>query len=236
MRFVLIAITGLFCCLSLHAQGFQPGVYDGLQYQLLSNMIDGTNKPALVLFLHGGHARGDDNQKQIQLQAVKDISAYIVKSKIPAYFLVPQCPSGMEWIPNQGVPGCEEKVLGLIRKYADEMDIDKDRIYLCSVSMGSWASWVLVKENPDLFAAAFIASGNHRAVSPEQLIGTPLYLTVGSLENTRDAIKWMADEIEKSGGTVEFDILSGCDHPRACKKAFSAKRLGWLFSQKKSNE
>ena len=234
MRRILSIVFCLLPPISLCAQGFVPMEYDGLPYQVLASNTVGVEKPALVVFLHGGHARGEDNQKQIQLQAVKDIAAYIVKNKMPAYFLVPQCPSGMEWIPNQGSTGCKEKVLGLIKKYADEMDIDKNRIYRCSVSMGSWASWVLVKENPDLFAAAFIASGNHKAVSPEQLTGTPMYITVGSRERTVDAIKWLATETQKDGGTVQFDVLTGCDHPGACNKAFTAKRLKWLFEHKRA--
>ena len=218
---------------SLHAQQFEPMEYNGLLYQQLTSNIDGSKNPALVVFLHGGHARGGDNQKQIRLQAVKDIKGFILKNEMPAYFLVPQCPSDMEWIPNRGAPGCKDKMLGLIQEFIAEKGIDTDRIYLCSVSMGSWASWVLVKENPDLFAAAFIASGNHRSVSPEQLTGTPLYITVGSHERTLDAIKWMATKIQEAGGMVEFDTLVGCDHPKACNKAFTAKRLKWLFDQMK---
>ena len=75
-----------------------------MPYQVLASNTVGAERPALVVFLHGGHARGEDNQKQIQLQAVKDIAAHIIKNKMPAYFLVPQCPSGMEWIPNRGAP------------------------------------------------------------------------------------------------------------------------------------
>ena len=235
MKRTLFIVIGLLLSVALNAQMFEPKEYDGLLYQQLANKIDGAEKPALVLFLHGGHARGDDNQKQIQLQAVKDIKDYILKNNMPAYFLVPQCPSDMEWIPNRGAPGCKDKVLGLIQEYVEEKGIDTDRIYLCGVSMGSWASWVLVKENPDLFAAAFIASGNHRGVSSEQLTGTPLYITVGSQERSLDAIKWMAGEIQKVGGNVQFDVLTGCDHPKACNKAFTAKRLKWLFEQKKSS-
>jgi predicted peptidase len=233
MRRIICLVLFLLLPVLLHAQLFEPMEYDGLQYQVLTSNIDSAEKPALVVFLHGGHARGEDNQQQIQLQAVKDIKDYILKNNMPAYFLVPQCPSDMEWIPNRGAPGCKDKVLGLIQEYIAEKSIDPNRIYLCSVSMGSWASWVLVKENPDLFAAAFIASGNHKSVSPEQLTSTPLYITVGSQERSLDAIKWMASEIQKAGGTVEFDTLTGCDHPKACNKAFSVKRLQWLFEQKK---
>ena len=232
MKKYIFAFSLFFASMAVFAQNFEPMEYDGLPYQQLASDIDGAEKPALVVFLHGGHARGEDNQKQIQLEAVKDIKDYILKNNMKAYFLVPQCPSDMEWIPNRGAPGCKDKVLGLIQKYIAEKSIDPGRIYLCGVSMGSWASWVLVKENPDLFAAAFIASGNHKGVSPEQLTGTPLYITVGSQERSLDAIKWMATEILKAGGIVEFDTLTGCDHPKACNKAFTAKRLKWLFEQK----
>ena len=228
----ILTFTLLLAGLTAFAQEFEPMEYDGLQYQVLANNIDGEEKPALVVFLHGGHARGEDNQKQIQLRAVKDIKDFILKDNMPAYFLVPQCPSDMEWISNRGAPGCKDKVLGLIRKYLDDNGVNPKRIYLCSVSMGSWASWILVKENPDLFAAAFIASGNHRGVSPEQLTGTPLYITVGSEERSLDAIKWMATEIQRAGGNVRFDVLNGCDHPKACHKAFTDKRLQWLFEHK----
>lgn len=234
MKRIILILLLLFAGLRLNAQQFEPMEYEGLQYQQLVNKIDGAEKPALVIFLHGGHARGEDNQKQIQLQAVQDIKDYILKNNMPAYFLVPQCPSDMEWIPNRGVSGCKDKVLELIQKCIAEKDIDPSRIYLCSVSMGSWASWVTVKENPDLFAAAFIASGNHRGVSPEQLTSTPLYITVGSQERSLDAIKWMATEIQNAGGKAKFDILTGFDHPKACNKAFTAKRLKWLFEQRKA--
>ena len=232
MKKYIFAFSLFFASMAVFAQNFEPMEYDGLPYQQLASSIVGAEKPALVVFLHGGHARGEDNQKPIQLQAVKDIKDYILKNNIPAYLLVPQCPSDMEWIPNRGAPGCKDKVLGLIQEYIAEKGIDPSRIFLCSVSMGSWASWVLVKETPDLFAAAFIASGNHKGVSPEQLTGTPLYITVGSQERSLDAIKWMATEILKAGGIVEFDTLTGCDHPKACNKAFTAKRLKWLFEQK----
>jgi len=234
MRSIKYIVLCLLLPVHLHAQQFEPMEFDGLLYQHLGCNIDGSDKTALVVFLHGGHARGEDNQKQIQLQAVKDIKEYILKNKMPAYFLVPQCPSDMEWIPNRSAPGCKDKVLGLIQEYIDDKGIDPSRIYLCSVSMGSWASWVLVKEHPDLFAAAFIASGNHRGISPEQLTGTPLYITVGSEERSLDAIEWMAKEIQKAGGTVEFDVLMGCNHPNACNKAFTPKRLKWFFKWKKN--
>lgn len=95
MRRLLFAFACLFLSLSLYAQEFEPMEYDGLKYRQLFNNPDSTGNPALVVFLHGGHARGDDNLSQIKLPAVNDIKDYILKNGIPAYFLVPQCPASI---------------------------------------------------------------------------------------------------------------------------------------------
>ena len=50
---------------------FEPLEYDGLPYQQLACNVKGAKKPSLVIFLHGGHARGNDNQAQIQLPAFR---------------------------------------------------------------------------------------------------------------------------------------------------------------------
>lgn len=224
----------IFCCLNMHAQTFVPDEHNGLKYQVLSSNLNGEDKPSLVVFLHGGHARGNDNQAQIQLPAVQDIAAYITDNNMPAYFIVPQCPADQEWIYNNGVPGCKEKVMSLIDSYISTKDIDKERIYLCSVSMGSWASWHILKEYPDLFAAAFVASGRPRGLYGSELVGTPLYVTVGSHERSMEPIRLFSIDIEKAGGIVKFDSLLGKDHRQACTIAFSAKRLDWLFAQRRT--
>ena len=68
MKKYILTVALLLVGMMAFAQQFEPMEYDGLRYQLLANYIDGAEAPALVVFLHGGHARGEDNQKQIQLQ------------------------------------------------------------------------------------------------------------------------------------------------------------------------
>jgi len=60
-----------FAAFAQDGRQFEPMEYDGLPYQQLACNIKGTKKPSLVIFLHGGHARGNDNQAQIQLPAVQ---------------------------------------------------------------------------------------------------------------------------------------------------------------------
>ena len=43
-------------------------------------------------------------------------------------------------------------------------------------------------------------------------------------------------QIKAAGGPVKIDIMSGMNHGTACDKAFTAKRLKWLFEQKKDSQ
>jgi hypothetical protein len=73
-------------------------------------------------------------------------------------------------------------------------------------------------------------------VSAKRFADIPLYVTVGSRERTADYLADFTSEIKDAGGTVEFDILSGCSHPEACSEAFTAKRLNWIFSQRQMRQ
>lgn len=50
--------------------------------------------PAFVLYLHGGHSRGSDNETQL---AVKIIGQYLLSHHIHAILAVPQCPDSLTW-------------------------------------------------------------------------------------------------------------------------------------------
>ena len=62
-----------------------------------SKICQGTSKPILVLYLHGGTSRGSDNLAQLNEAAVGEIYQYLVDHNIPSIFIVPQCPSGGSW-------------------------------------------------------------------------------------------------------------------------------------------
>ena len=98
--------------------------------------------------------------------------------------------------------------------------------------MGACGVWKLLKDNPKLFTAAIIASGQAQRAYPSDFTGIPLYVTVGSEERSYEALKWFSSEIEKAGGMVQFDVLLGQRHRDACDNAFTSKRFKWLFSQK----
>lgn len=211
------------------AQDFKPMEHDGLLYQELAcNNAEKGNKP-LVIYLHGRHASGNDNQRQLSQAGVQAIEKYLRKNAIPAFFLVPQCPEDYEWDGRNGKSGYTDKVENLITLYLKTKDIDTNRVYICGASMGACGTWKLLKDNPKLFAAALIASGQAQHEKPSDYTDTPLYVTVGSEERSCYALKWFTTEIRKAGGNVKFDVLFGQIHRNACDNAFSATRI-WCQS------
>ena len=68
-----------------------------LHFRLADIRHNVTENSILVLYLHGGSARGDDNEAQLCEAAVSVIYQYLYSHQIPATFIVPQCPSGGGW-------------------------------------------------------------------------------------------------------------------------------------------
>lgn len=228
-----ITLICLLLCLCMNAQEFEPKEYNGMLYQELASHVIDKEDAALVIYLHGRHASGNDNRKQLSQAGVQAIARYLKKNHVSAYFLVPQCPEDREWDGRDGKAGYTDSVEDLITLYMKTKYIDVSRIYICGASMGACGIWKLLKDNPKLFTAAIIASGQAQRAYPSDFTGIPLYVTVGSEERSYEALKWFSSEIEKAGGMVQFDVLLGQRHRDACDNAFTSKRLKWLFSQEK---
>ena len=231
-RYIVIFVT-LFISFHVKAQEFRSMEYNGLLYQEMICNDTQQDKLPLVIYLHGRHASGNDNQKQLSQAGVQEIEKYLRKNGLSACFLIPQCPEGQEWAGREGKPSYTDRVVELIAHYVKTKDIDSSRNYICGASMGAQGAWKLLRDNPNIFAAALIVSGQAQHAKPSNFADIPLYVTVGSKERSFEALKWFTTEIRKAGGKVKFDVLLGQRHRSACDKAFSTKRIKWLLSQEK---
>ena len=113
IAFLTVLVTSLFAM----AQDFMPMEHNGLLYQELVSCNDVKGKIPLIIYLHGRHASGNDNQKQLSQTGVQEIDKYLRKNAISAYFLVPQCPEDYEWDGRNGKSGYTDKVEDLINHY-----------------------------------------------------------------------------------------------------------------------
>ena len=128
MKRYIVLLTALVISHFAMAQDFKPMEHNGLLYQELVFCNDVKGKIPLVIYLHGRHASGNDNQKQLSQAGVQEIDKYLRKNAIPAYFLVPQCPEDYEWDGRNGNSGYTDKVVDLITFYLKTKDIDMNAL------------------------------------------------------------------------------------------------------------
>lgn len=229
----LVAIVAMASGLSAMAQTFDASniTFGGINMPYRVAHTSGMEKPSLVIYLHGGTSKGNDNEKQMGEPGIDIIANYINQRQIGAYFLVPQCPSDKSW------RGPMLSVLkALIDKYVMEGVVDKNSVYIFGGSMGGTGTWSMLSAYPGMFAAAMPVAGNPSKCDADKVASTPVYTVMGtsdqimSVETTADFI----DELNARNGTTKFDIEEGWTHEMTCTQSYTTQRLDWVFSQSKN--
>lgn len=189
----------------------------------------GTNiySPSLVVYLHGGSSRGNDNEKQLLEPAVDSIANYLVDNNINAIFLVPQCPQQGGWL------GKNARIIrNMIQREVTANAVDTNKIYIFGGSMGGTGTWNMVNLYPHLFAAAMPVAGNPSACSVDSVSQTPIYTVMGTEDNIMsiDVVVSFVDSLQFLDSDVRFDIEEGWTHENTCIKSYTQERLAWIFS------
>lgn len=136
---------------------------------------DGSKSYPLVVFLHGGGERGDDNQKTLTANQGATVWAKPQEqARRPAFVLVPQ---GRDtWDGGFGRTRNADNKIDLQRAFvpsddlstaqkllqqvlADYPGIDRKRLYLTGVSQGGLGTWAWNILEPQLFAAMVSVAG-----------------------------------------------------------------------------
>ena len=198
-----------------------------LPYRCAEVCHDG-NPVALVLYLHGGSSRGNDNEAQLNEAAVGIIYQYLVDHNIAATFIVPQCPAGGGWT------GTLRRVVNeLLKSRVNAGDIDDRRIYVMGGSMGGTGTWCQLSYFPDFYAAAMPVAGNPTGMDTASVATTPVYTVMGTADNIMsiDIVEEFQTEVIAAGGTFILDVETGWTHQNTCEQSYTDARLGWLFSQ-----
>lgn len=254
LRFTLCTL--LCIALSVNAQNeyernvFVPSQGDSLPYRLLRpEMEKAGEKYPLVLFLHGGGERGNDNDKQLVHGGQMFLNP-VNREKYPAYVLIPQCPTDGYWaynsrptsfIPaempiNQDISMVFRTLRQLLESYLKMPEIDKDRIYIVGLSMGAMGTYDMVGRYPELFAAAIPICGT---VNPKHLLNVKdiaFRIFHGDADNvvpvlgSREAYKIL----KMIGVYVDYIEFPGCGHDSWTPAFNYPGFMEWLFKQKKS--
>lgn len=193
---------------------------------------NGMGNQVLVIYLHGGSSKGNDNDTQMKEAGIDSIANYLDFKQLNAVYLVPQCPSDKSW----GGP-----MLGalkaLIDRYIPSESLDNTDIYIFGGSMGGTGTWSMLSAYPRLFSAAMPVAGNPSKCDADNVATTPIYTVMGtsdrimSVETASDFI----DELNVRGAITRFDIEEGWTHEVTCIQSYTTERLDWIFGHSRNS-
>ena len=195
-----------------------------------ADIIGNDDKASLVIYLHGGSSKGNDNETQLNEPAVDKISSWLYDNKKKAIMIVPQCPKDKSWLGTM-----LGSVKALLQQFVDKGVVDADRIYILGGSMGGTGTWNMLSAYPGFFAAAMPVAGNPTGLNAENVAQTPLFTVMG----TDDAIMKISNvesfitEMDKYGASYCFEIEQGWTHENVCKESYTDERLAWVFNHDK---
>lgn len=193
---------------------------------------DGVGNPSLVIYLHGGSSKGNDNDTQMKEAGIDSIANYLDFKQLNAVYLVPQCPSDKSWGgPMLGV------LKALIDSYVRLESLDDTDVYIFGGSMGGTGTWSMLSAYPRLFTAAMPVAGNPSKCDASNVATTPVYTVMGtsdrimSVETASDFI----NELNARGAITRFDIEEGWTHEMTCIQSYTTERLDWVFEHSRNS-
>jgi pimeloyl-ACP methyl ester carboxylesterase len=233
---------------------------DTLRYRILyPGNYRKENSYPLVVFLHGGGERGNDNEAQLMHGAGMFLRDSL-RRQFPAIVVFPQCPSDSLWtttppkitsapyvvdttevyylaLDAQAITTPERLVKLLMDSLAQHKIADRKRIYIGGLSMGGLGTYSLLIHFPDYFAAAFSICGEANiALYTKKAANVPVWIFHGALDGTipvqpdRDLYKVLQNMGAKNAKYTEYPT----DSHNSWDHAFAEPGLlPWLFSFRK---
>jgi predicted peptidase len=204
----------------------------------------------LVLFLHGGGERGNDNEKQL-VHGVKHFLEPANRKQYPCILIVPQCPEDSYWASvkfertkyplefdfNYGYDMTKglQLAIDLTHSIIKSEAVDKKRIYITGLSMGGMGTLEVVYRYPRLFAAAaVVCGGGDEQAFQKNHAKIPFWFFHGDadgvvgVEHSRE----MVARLKILGARVRYTEYPGVNH-NSWENAYADPELmPWLFGHK----
>jgi predicted peptidase len=206
----------------------------------------GSARLPLVLAFHGGHARGDDNLRQLD-ESVEYLLSDAMQGVEPALVLVPQAGERTHWVDypsfkppfenfdQRKIPQSEniKTAIRLLREVIAKNNVDPARVYVTGFSMGGEGSWDSLSYYPELFAAALIVNGAGDPRAMARLKEKPIRFyhgdkdTITPVANSRelDAV------LRAMGAKARYTEIPGKGHDIR-KYVYNRENFVWLLQQR----
>jgi len=206
---------------------------------------DKSERPPIILFLHGRGERGSEGMWQTQIGLAQQLRDH--PERWPFIVVMPQCPIRHFWTD----PEMLQMAMAALDQESKEFHADPDRTYLTGLSLGGYGAWELARDYPHKWAAvALIATGIFWSYAPERWheistlpaeyarrVGrTPIWLFHGTDDTTvvpRQS-EVMFEALKAEQGHVRLWDYQGLHHD-CWTRAFNEQELPrWLLAHKLS--
>lgn len=185
--------------------------------------------PILVVYLHGGSSKGDDNELQMKELAVGVISSYLQDKQISSVFVVPQCPSTDNWGAKMN-----EDLSALI----DECGSGCDGVYVLGGSMGGTGTWSLANAFPSKIRGIMPVAGKPGMASAQNFKSMRVCAVMSEADEVMKTayvdVKAFCEKIVAAGGDAECTIVPASQqwtHQMTCEQSYTELRLDRLFGK-----
>lgn len=258
MRKLTLLISGLLIQTQLasaqpskfSAQQYMDEEGDTLNYQIAFPDFSGSQTYPLVIFLHGGGERGNDNVAQLKWGVQNFVTDEAMKT-YKAIVLAPQVPDkeGARWSNFEGsfretgdplqLGDEPAKPLKMTMEVVDQLienfAVDTDRIYITGMSMGGFGTWDAIARWPDRFAAAIPVCGGGAPSTAGNIAHIPIWATHGADDPTVPAemSRQMIHAIQEAGGRPGYTEYPEVGHFSWLQTYDDEYMMAWLFSQRK---
>jgi predicted peptidase len=229
---------------------------DTLPYRLLlPENFDPQQSYPLVLFLHGGGERGNNNESQL-LHGSRLFLQAGIRQQFPAIVVFPQCPANTTWsnvrvimdsvtkernryFPEEAEPTYAMMMLmQLMRELNKQFRIKQDQQYVMGLSMGAMGTYEMVKRMPNTFAAAIAICGGANPNNAKWMKHTAFWIFHGDADNVVPVqhSKDMAMALQQfyNGADMQLTIYPGVKHNSWDNAFAEPELLPWLFSHKRN--
>lgn len=203
---------------------------------------DPKEKYPLILWLHGGGARGTDNQRQITEGNTLGATIWTKpenQAKDPAFVLAPQCPVDQWWANNDAEmrPSAYlQMAVALLKELQGQYSIDTDRLYVGGQSMGGYGTWSVITEYPQMFTAAVPLCGGGNKAKAKNLVDIAIWAFHGDTDTAVDVSesREMIEAIKLAGGKPKYTEYKNVGHTVWHQAFAEPELLTWVFSQRRS--
>ena len=185
------------------------------------------NKPPVLISLHGRSLSGTDLNRVKRYGIIRGIER---GRKIPAIVIAPQLPKG-PWDPK--------KVIEILDYVQKKYQIDRNRVYVAGMSLGSYGTMDVVGTYPDRIAGAVSICGGGNTKMACKIAEVPVWVLHGTADR---AVK--ISESEKIVNAVKacnpkapitFTRIKGGTHGSVENLFHKDATYEWLFKQNKKN-